>query len=422
MTATDETSSSLVKPGYPTLLGSVITPEQHRLLERARTHAADFATRADEHDRENTYPLENIQALKDSGYAHMTMPKEFGGEDVGLLDLCACQEQLGQGCAGTAIAINMHTFVLGALQLDLGGSAEAEAMRQMLNSMVGSQKLILSGSFSETTAPGAYQFPSTKAVRVDGGWKVNGRKSYTSNFPAADMVAFLVHLVDHPDGDDLVANITVPKSTPGISSPGADSWDVMGVRASGSWDIVLEDVFVPDMMVRAPVHASQALGAMSAFISWFTVTVASVYLGVAQAAVDWTTNYISTRKPPTEERPLSHMPGMQYKLAEMIALNEASRGVIKRSAESWMASPWTQEEAGAYGATCKYIVSNNNTRVLDLAMDVAGGPGLFRRFGLERLYRDVRAAKQHPPSDMLGLEWIAKHHLGIGLDFQPRWA
>ena len=87
-----------------------------------------------------------------------------------------------------------------------------------------------------------------------------------------------------------------------------------------------------------------------------------------------------------------------------------------------MASPWTQEEAGAYGATCKYIVSNNNTRVLDLAMDVAGGPGLFRRFGLERLYRDVRAAKQHPPSDMLGLEWIAKHHLGIGLDFQPRWA
>ena len=92
-----------------------------------------------------------------------------------------------------------------------------------------------------------------------------------------------------------------------------------------------------------------------------------------------------------EERPLSHMPGMQYKLAEMIALNEASRGIIKRSAESWASGHWSDVDAGANGAICKYIVSNNNNRVLDLAMDVAGGPGLFRQFGLERLYRDVRA-------------------------------
>ncbi len=422
MTATDEAPGATIAPAYPTLLGSAITAEQQRLLERARTHARDFATRADEHDRENTYPLENIQAMKESGYAHMTLPKEFGGEGVGLLDLCACQEQLGQGCAGTAIAINMHIFVLGALQLDLAGTPESAGLLQMLNTMVGGQKLILSGSFSETGSPGAYQMPATSAVKVDGGWKVNGRKSYTSNLPAADMVGFLVHLKDHPDGDDMVANISVPKSTPGISSPGAASWDVLGVRASGSWDLILEDVFVPDMMVRAPVHAAQALSAMSSFISWFTVTVSAVYLGVAQAAVDWTTNYITSRKPAMEERPLSHMPGMQYKLAEMIALNEASRGLIKRSAESWASGHWDQVDAGANGAICKYIVSNNNNRVLDLAMDVAGGPGLFRQFGLERLYRDVRANKQHPPSDMLGLEWIAKRHLGIGLDFRPRWA
>jgi alkylation response protein AidB-like acyl-CoA dehydrogenase len=194
------------------------------------------------------------------------------------------------------------------------------------------------------------------------------------------------------------------------------------MRASGSWDIILEDVFVPDMMMPPAIKAGQGLQSMSAFLSWFTITVASVYTGIAQAAVDWATNYMKTRKPPTEERPLSHMPGMQYQLAEMIALNEASRGLLRRSAEDWMARPWSPQEAGAKGSICKYIVSNNNVRVLNLAMDIAGGPGLFRSFGLERMYRDVRAGKQHPPSDMIGLENIAKYHLGIPLEFRPRWA
>jgi alkylation response protein AidB-like acyl-CoA dehydrogenase len=409
-------------PDYPTLLTGPLTERQHRLLDRARTHAKDFATRAEEHDRENTYPLENIDAMKQSGYAHMTLPESHGGEGVNLLELCACQEQLAQGCAGTAIAVNMHIFVLGSLQYDMGTDPTRIAQREMMMSMVGGQKLIMSGSFSETGTPGAYQLPQTKAVKVDGGWKVNGRKSYSSNLPAAAMVGFGVHLAGHPEGDDMITTCFMPMTTPGISTPGSSSWDVMGMRASGSWDIILEDVFVPDMMMPPAIKAGQGLQSMSAFLSWFTITVASVYTGIAQAAVDWATNYLKTRKPATEERPLSHMPGMQYQLAEMIAMNEASRGLLRRSAEDWMARPWSPQEAGAKGSICKYIVSNNNVRVLNLAMDIAGGPGLFRSFGLERMYRDVRAGKQHPPSDMIGLENIAKHHLGIAADFRPRWA
>ena len=98
MTATDP-------PHFETLLPRPLSPRQARLLERARAHAADFETRADAHDREGTYPSENMEAMKASGYAHMILPEAWGGEDVSLLELCACQEQLGQGCAGTAIAI-----------------------------------------------------------------------------------------------------------------------------------------------------------------------------------------------------------------------------------------------------------------------------------------------------------------------------
>jgi alkylation response protein AidB-like acyl-CoA dehydrogenase len=225
-------------------------------------------------------------------------------------------------------------------------------------------------------------------------------------------VAGLVHVIDHPEGDDMVAMVGLPKATPGLSTPGEESWDVMGVRASGSWDTVYDNVFVPDAMMPAATHASTTFGSMNSFIPWFNITVSAVYLGVARAAVNWVTDYVKSRTPANEQRPLSHMAGIQYQLAEMIALNEASAALIRASAEDWMARPWDVEEAGSKGGICKYVATNNHVKVLNLAMDIAGGPGLFRRFGLERLYRDVRAGKAHPPSDVNALEQIAKHHLG----------
>jgi len=104
-----------------------------------------------------------------------------------------------------------------------------------------------------------------------------------------------------------------------------------------------------------------------------------------------------------------------------VAVNEASRALIRTSAEDWMAAPWSAEETSNKGGICKYITTNNHVRVLNLAMDIAGGPGLYRKFGLERLYRDARAGKAHPPSDMTALESIAKQTLGIPPNFEPRW-
>ncbi|MFN0093924.1 MAG: acyl-CoA dehydrogenase family protein [Dehalococcoidia bacterium] len=408
-------------PDYPTLLRKPLSPREAKLLERARTHAADFRTRADEHDRENSFPHENYDAMKASGYSTMTLAPQYSGEGVDLLELCACQEQLAQGCSGTAIGINMHIFVLGSMQYDLENSVAPDMMRQMFLTMAGQQKVIMSGSFSENGAAGAYLLPQTKARKVDGGWLVNGRKSYNSNVPAAELVGALVHLEGHPDGDSLVSMCAMPKGTPGLDIQGADSWDVLGVRASGSYDTVWKDVFVPEAMMPPAQDATSTFTNMAAFGAWFGLTLSSVYLGVAQAAVDWTTDYVKSRRPQSEERPLSHMAGIQYQLAEMLALQEASRALIRTSAEHWMAKPWGAADGGFHAGICKYIVTNNNVRVLNLAMDIAGGPGLFRKFGLERLYRDVRAGKAHPPSDMTALESIAKYHLGIPNDFRPRW-
>ena len=170
---------------------------------------------------------------------------------------------------------------------------------------------------------------------------------------------------------------------------------------------------------------------MSAFGAWFNVSVSAVYTGVAQAAIDWVAGFLRERRPSggsgvdgppgAANRPLAHMPGLQYQLGEMVALTAASRGLLRASAEDWGARAWGPEEAASRGGICKYVCTNNAVRVVGLAMDIAGGPGLFRSAGLERLYRDVRAGKAHPPSDPLALEVIAKRTLGIPLDVEPRW-
>ena len=412
--------------GFVTMLPDPLSERQVRLLTRARTHAADFETRAAQHDLEGSYPLENMEAMKASGYAHMILPEAWGGEDVSLLELCACQEQLGQGCAGTAIAANMHLFTLGALLLDAGSGSEARQARTAAGlRMIGLQKQIVAGSFSEHGRAGAYLMPSTKGRQVPGGWEVSGEKAYNSNWPAADLVSALVHLVDHPAGDDRVAIISAPKGTPGLSSPGESTWDVLGLRASGSYDVVWDKVFVAEMLMPETRPADE-FTEMSAFGAWFNLTTSAVYLGVAQAAIDWSIRFLQERRtatggPGRGGTALANLPGVQYQLGEMVALQAASRSLIRTSAESWMASPWSREEARVQGALCKYVTSNNSVRVVELAMDVAGGPGLFRSAGLERRYRDVRGGKVHPPGDMLALEEIAKGTLGIVRGVEPRW-
>ena len=274
--------------------------------------------------------------MKASGYAHMILPEAWGGEDVSLLELCACQEQLGQGCAGTAIAVNMHLFTLGALLLDARAeSGRGRAQMEAGLRLIGRRRQIVAGSFSEHGQAGAYMMPATRGRAAPGGWEIHGRKAYTSNWPSADLVGGLVHLEGHPAGDDRVAMITLPKGTPGLSSPGASSWDVMGLRASGSYDVVWDGVFVSDMLMPETKAGPEYFTSMSAFGAWLNLTVASVYLGVAQAAIDWTVAFLRERRAAVDGRPLSRMPGLQYQLGEMLALQAASRSLIRTSAESW---------------------------------------------------------------------------------------
>jgi alkylation response protein AidB-like acyl-CoA dehydrogenase len=193
-----------------------------RLVELAGRLADDFATRAEEHDRDNTFPFENFDALKEAGYTNLPIPEELGGLGGTLLDLCLCQERLAQGDASTALAVNMHLFALGSMAEQM---ALANPTSMLMTGMLAQNKWIIGGGFTEAEIGGNWGFPTTKAVREerDGmrGFVLNGRKTFTSMAPIIDFFAVNTSTTDD-DGNQVIGMFTVPRETPGVEI--IDTW------------------------------------------------------------------------------------------------------------------------------------------------------------------------------------------------------
>src|SRR5262249_15648964 len=147
----------------------------------------------------------------ESGYMRMCLPKQFNGEDATLLELCLSQEELAQGCAATALGANMHSFFVGAgTEAYNAGQTEVQMALMMV-----SQGVTLGGAISEAERADPLRFPAGRVERVDGGYRLNGRKVFGSNTPANPLVTFTGTL---DDGDSKTVYLfQVPKEFPGVT-------------------------------------------------------------------------------------------------------------------------------------------------------------------------------------------------------------
>jgi alkylation response protein AidB-like acyl-CoA dehydrogenase len=391
-----------------------------RLLKLAGDLADDFATRADEHDRDNSFPFENFEKLKESNYIALTIPEELGGLGGTLLDFALCQERLAQGCGSTALAVNMHLFALGSMMENMG---ELDMQAKLMASMLVQGKLIIGGGFTEAEIGGNWGFPTTKAVREerDGlkGFTLSGRKTFTSLSPIIDLFSVNTSTTDE-NGQPVIGLFVVPRGTPGIEI--VETWDTMSMRATASHDMVIKDCWVPEQMcvgLRAPGDAD--VGA-NVILSWFCCSVASVYLGVATAARNFAIDWARTRKPVLFERPIGHFPGVQFHVADMEIELAAARALVRQTALEWMAGGLRARDDLARIILPKYHATNAAVRIVDQAMTIVGAPGIFRRHPMQRYYRDVRPGPFHPMTNDVAKELIGKTALGIPMEFEPRWA
>ena len=195
------------------------------------------------------------------------------------------------------------------------------------------------------------------------------------------------------------------------------------MRATRSDDTILEGAFVPDRYIArvvAPGHAGVD-GFVAGLFAWVEPTFANIYLGIAERARDLA---IAGARKRTSiglgGRSMAYHPMIQYSVAELIMEIEAMQAHADRISEEWSAGVDHGINWSAKLVACKHRCVEGARRVVDLAMEISGGSGMFKRNELERLYRDVRAGGFHPANSALVHEIVGKTALGV-LGEEPRW-
>ena len=378
------------------------------VISLAEELAAEFESRAAEVDRDGRFPVENIERMKETGYLSLALPEEVGGFGADLETTCRAQAIIAAGCASTALASNMHIFGLGsAAEGWETGDQSARPIFEMVSTGV-----VVGGSLTDAATGLNVRSSSTPATPVDGGYVITGRKSFCSLAPVLDFFWGTAAVVD---GGPLLL-FGLPRDTPGLKF--VDSWDVMSMRGTGSWDVVFEDVFVPEIAVQRSEPQTQWEGPAERAFSWFAFTIASIYLGVARKATDFAYDYVTNRTVTGASLPMSRQPAQVVSAAEI--------ELLLRPAEALVADGLRRRQQGHLLtsdeiATVKYVAVNNAAAAVDRCFRMVGGHGLFRKLPLERYYRDVRAGQFHPPGNDVALETIGKGVLGIAPDAEPRW-
>lgn len=387
-----------------------------QFLALAGSLADDFTTRAAEHDLNNTFPFENVERMKETGYTALVIPEEHGGLGANLVDFCLCQERLAQGCGATALAINMHLFGLGSMVER--GDILRPRVQQFLHA-VGRQRQIIGGGITEPETGGNWGLFVSRAVKEGDSYLLNGRKAFTSLAPVIDLFMIMVTIQD-PDAGLRGGTFLVPKSTAGLQI--VETWDAMGMRATASHDLIITDCRVPlDYAVRIRPIGEILPEDISVF-AWFSLSVAAIYTGIAIAALNFAKQFAARHQPLPLPRPIKYLPGIQFAVAEAEALLAATRAYTLETAKAWVnGETFAGEEGLVRVCMPKYVATNNAIRIVDLAMEIVGSVGIFKKHPLERYYRDVRAGTNHPFSNGRMRELIGKNALGINLLEMPRW-
>lgn len=374
--------------------------------------AAEFAERADEVDREGRFPTENIERLRETGYLSLPIPAEFGGSDVDLEMVCRAQRALAGGCGSTALAANMHLFGIGAAA---EGLADGRDETRMVLALAGTG-VVIGGSFTDAATGLNLRASSTPAVRVDGGYVISGRKAFCSLAPALDVFYGTAGVESNEDGEGGgLLLFAIGRDAPGLSF--VDTWDTMAMRGTGSWDVVFDDVFVPEQMAQVGTPWDTWDRNSERMMAWFSCTVASVYLGIAETAARFTTCYLADRKLGGMKYPLSRQPGIIFHAGEVEALLAPARALLFDSIRRRRDELLQPAEIIAV----KYCVVNAAVAATQICLQMVGGAALYRRLPMERLFRDVQAGPLHPPTNDLALEGMGRAALGIPADALPRW-
>jgi alkylation response protein AidB-like acyl-CoA dehydrogenase len=383
-----------------------LTDEQRRLVHLARELGRErFAPRAHRYDDLASFPFENYADLREAGLLGLTIPTRHGGLGADYATYALVSAELGRWCGATALTFNMHACTMlwsSRMADDLPMSGEDRAVherrRARLYDRVVRDGALFAQPFSEPdSAAAAGQAPfGTTARKVEGGWRVNGVKHFASLSGAAHYYGLLC-TEDKPGVEPSVKDtlyLAVPADAPGAQILG--TWDPLGMRGTVSRTLRFIDVFVgdDDMVMPRGLYYQAAVRWPHMFM-----TLCPTYLGIAQAAFDFTVAYLRGDAPDAAARGLRKSPSKQLAVGEMRVKLEQARALFAAAIAEARVDPPKESRLRAYAA--QYTVMEHANDICRLAVRTCGGRSIMKSLPLERLYRDSRCGS-------LMLPWTAE--------------
>jgi alkylation response protein AidB-like acyl-CoA dehydrogenase len=370
-------------------------PTRTNWIAVARILGERFAARVAAHDADDSFVTENYADLKAHRVFSAGVPADLGGGDASHAELCAMLRTLGRSCGSTALALSMHThLVAAAVWRRVHDGAPVEPLLRR----VAAEELVLVSSGGSDWLAG-----SGRATPVEGGYCIAARKIFSSGCPSGQLLMTSA-VWDDPQAGPTVLHFPVALDAPGVKI--LDTWHTLGMRGTGSHDIALDDVFVPQAAVagRRPQGKWHHLFHVIAMIA--LPMIYSVYVGVAEAARDLAVGAAMKKRDD---------PNVPYLVGEMENELAAARMALEAMIANAATAP-AGPEATNQATIARTLCGRAAMRTVDKAMEVAGGGSFYRSVGLERLFRDVQGARYHPLQEKVQLRYAGRMALGLDID------
>ncbi|MGJ7573508.1 acyl-CoA dehydrogenase family protein [Variovorax sp. RB2P76] len=361
---------------------------------------AQFTATAADHDRSGAFPRENFAALQAHGLIGLVAPAEHGGGAATLATARRVIAAVARGEPATALILTMTYLQHHALTRT--DSRWPPHLRERVTRDAVERGALINALRVEPAlgSPARGGLPATVARRDGEGWKIDGHKLYTTGIEGLSWLSVWART------DEAVPRtgvFLVPRDAPGVRV--IASWDHLGLRASGSHEVVFENVAIGldhAVDLRAPADWAPDAGSQTDIDAhatqqaWMTVLLGSLYDAVATSARDWLVGFLNQRAPGSLGAPLASLPRVQEHVGEIEALLRTNRVLID---DATAAVDSGRAQASADSGLLKYTVTGNAVRAVELALQLSGNHGLTRHNPLERHYRDVLCSRIHTPQN-----------------------
>ncbi|HEY7250471.1 MAG TPA: acyl-CoA dehydrogenase family protein, partial [Methylomirabilota bacterium] len=380
-------------------MSTQIVPNGDRVLSDWTSVAEElgprFAARAAAHDEADAFVADNYQDLRERRAFSAGVPAELGGGGASHTELCAMVRVLGRHCGSTALALSMHTHqvAIAAWRWRHEGGVTEPLLRR-----VAAQEAILVTSGGSDWIAG-----SGRAKKVDGGYRITGRKVFASGSPAGDLfMTMAIH--DDPASGPVVLHFAIPFDAPGLEIK--DTWRTLGMRGTGSHDVVLDGVFVPDAAIGLRRPAGRWGPAWHVVVMHALPLIYAVYVGVAEGARRLALDAAARRRHEAVTQELAGRMDNELAVARM-----ALRQMIDAAASGRPGVETTNDVMIG-----RAVAGRAAIRTVEAAMELASGAGFYRNLGLERLFRDVQGARYHALRGSAQLTYAGRVALGLDVN------